>query len=124
MRLDRTIMALIIAVSAALLPTIGWNAPIANLATEGASESASAKMAMSHEISAAMDEFCPDHAKASPCDKASDQCPFAFCAAQSVSVATAADFQFPLVAGNPLPIPMDQVVDHQSGSPPFRPPRV
>jgi hypothetical protein len=124
MRLDRTIMALIIAVSVTLLPTVGSTASVANLATEGASASASAKMAMSDEISAAMDEFCPDHAKAKPCDKASDQCSFAFCAAQSVSIAIAADFQFPLVAGNPLPIPMDQVVGHQGGSPPFRPPRV
>jgi hypothetical protein len=81
-------------------------------------------MAMSDEISAAMDDFCPDHAKANPCDQPSDQCLMGFCAAQSVSIAIAADFQFPLVAGNPLPILMDQVVGHQSGSPPFRPPRV
>jgi hypothetical protein len=116
--------ALIIALSVALLPTVGTAAPIASSTTQGAAESAPAKMAMPDDMSAAMDECCPDQTKAKPCDQSSDQCPIAFCAAQSVSIATAADFHFPLLAGNPLLIPVDQVVSRQGSSPPFRPPRV
>jgi hypothetical protein len=118
-------MALVIALSVAMLPAAGSAASIPGWSVLGASE-AMKKMTMPDEISAAMDECCPDHAKAKPCDQPSDQCPLAFCAAQSVSIATAADFQFhfPLVAGSPLPIRVDQVVSHQSGNPPFRPPRV
>ena len=74
----------------------------------------------------AMDECCPDHGKSNPCDQPNDQCGLAFCAGQWVSLASATTIRFhvPMVTGDLLPIPADQVASFHSGSLPFRPPRV
>ena len=126
MRFVRVILALVIALSVAMLPTAGSAASMVGATAQGASEAASMDMAMMSEMSAAMDDCCPDHAKTNPCDPLADRCPMAFCAGQLVSIAspTVFHFDFPSLVGNPLPIPMDQVVSLHSGSPPFRPPRV
>jgi hypothetical protein len=127
MRFVRTILAMVIALSVAMLPAAGSATSMISSTAQAASEVAPTKIAMPSEMSAAMDECCPDQAKkALPCGQSSDQCPMAFCAAQPVSMASAAifHFDFPILAGHPLPIPADQVVSLHSGSPPFRPPRV
>jgi hypothetical protein len=126
MRFFRVILALVIALSVAMLPTVGSVASMISATAQVATEVASMDMAMMSEMSAAMDDCCPDHAKTKPCDPLSDRCPMTFCAAQPVSIAspTVFHFDFPILVGNPLPIPVDQVVSLHSGSPPFRPPRV
>jgi hypothetical protein len=83
-----------------------------------------ADMAMPADMSMAMLDCCPDHAKAKPGDRSSEQCPMASCAIQVLSIAHAAQLNFPILAGRRLPFPQDQVVSLRSGAPPFRPPRV
>jgi hypothetical protein len=122
----RMIMTLVIALSVAILPAAGSAVSIANPASKGASEAMSKDMTRASDMSSAMNECCPDHAKTRPCDRSSEQCPMAPCAAQPVNIASAAvlSFDLPFVMGQSLPIPVDQVVALYSGSPPFRPPRV
>jgi hypothetical protein len=126
MRIFRIMMALVIALSVAMLPTAGSAVSIVNPASQDASDamSVSKDMIMASDMSGAMDECCPDHAK--PCDQPTHQCPLACCMVQPISLAGVAAFHLnsPIVAGNPLPIPVDQVVALHSGSPPFRPPRI
>jgi hypothetical protein len=125
MRLSRTILALVTALSVAMLPMAG--AAISGSMAHGLAEVASQEMAIvTSDVQEALDDCCSDQTKANPCDRPSDQCPLAFCASQSGTIAdiTSFPFDFPIVAGNPLPIPVDQVVALHSGTPPFRPPRV
>ncbi len=126
MRLVRTMLALVIALSVAMLPTVGSATSIIKSASQAAAEATARDMTTASDMSGAMDECCPDHAKAKPCEQPSGQCPPAFCATPAVNLAFAAAFRFdsPMVAGNPLPIPVDQVVALHDSSPPFRPPRV
>jgi hypothetical protein len=125
MRLVRAILALVIGLSVAMLPAAGFAVPVVGPAAQ-ASSAAEAEMMTSTDMAAAMHDCCPGEAQGQPCDHPSDQCPMAFCAAQPVSIASPPAFQFdcPLLAANPLPIPVDQVVSLHSGSPPFRPPRI
>lgn len=120
MHFARTIMAFLIALSVALLPTAGSAAIDAKSSEHGAP----AKMHMHSDMSV-MDDCCPDQPK--PCGQNSDHCrSMASCAVQSVSIAGVAvsHIRFPMIAGNPLPILTDQAVTLYDGSPPFRPPRV
>jgi hypothetical protein len=125
MRLVRTMMALVIALSVAMLPAAGAAASVIKSVPQASTSAMADDMAMTSDMSGVMD-CCPDFAKSRPCDHPSGQCPMAFCAVQLVNLAFAAAFGFdlPLVAGTPLPIPTDQVVALHSSSPPFRPPRV
>lgn len=125
MRLLRTMMAVVIALSVAMLPAAGAAVSIVKSSPQAATEMMAEDMTMSSDMPSAMD-CCPDSAKDKRCDHPNGQCPMAFCAAQSINLAlaTAFRFDFPLVAGNPLPIPVDQVVTLRGSSPPFRPPRV
>ncbi len=125
MRLLRTMMALVIALSVAMLPAAGAAVSIVKSSPQVATEMMAEDMTMSSDMPSAMD-CCPDSAKDKRCDHPNGQCPMAFCAVQSINLAlaTAFRFDFPLVAGNPLPIPVDQVVTLRGSSPPFRPPRV
>ena len=68
MRFARTIMAFVIALSVAMLPTAG-SAIIAAKSTE---QGAPVTMNASSDMSAAMDDCCPDHTK--PCDQNNDHC--------------------------------------------------
>ena len=124
MRIVRTMMALMIALSVAMLPAAGSAVSLIKSTSQAATEAMANDMAS--DMSGAMDECCPDQDKAKPCDQPSDRCPLAFCAAQAVNLAFAAPFRFdfPMAVGNPLPIPVDQVVTLHDSSPPFRPPRV
>jgi hypothetical protein len=123
MQLVRTMMALAIALSVAMLPAAGSAMFIAT--PQAAAEAMADDMAMVSDMSGAM-ECRPYHATPKPCDHPSGQCPMAFCAAQPVNLAFAAAYGFdlPMVAGTPLPIPTDQVVALHGSSLPFRPPRV
>jgi hypothetical protein len=122
MRTLRMMMALVIALSVALLPTAGSAMSVIS----SASQDASRDLTIASDMSGVMDECCPDHAKDKPCDQPNDHCPMAFCGAQLLNLALTDAFRFnsPTAAGDPLPIPVDQVVALHSGSPPFRPPRV
>lgn len=121
MRVVRTIFAIVIALSVAVLPTGGSVALGVGLMAQDASEETSLAPDMS-----AMDASCPDHAKANGCDRPSAQCRSACCLASPASIAQAAYSRFDrlTVAGELLPFPVDQVVCLQSSSPPYRPPRV
>jgi len=121
MRFARTMMAFVIALSVATLPVAGS----ASVVVKPTELTPSAQMMADAEMSAAMDDCCPDHAK--PCDQSSDQCQsMASCALQFVSLADVAvsSLRYPPVSGNPLPALTDQAVPLHGGSPPFRPPRV
>lgn len=125
MRLSRTILTLVTALSVAMLPMAG--AAISGSIAHGVAEVASQETAsVTSDAPEAMDDCCADQIKTNPCDRPSDQCLLAFCASQSGTIAdiTSFPFDFPIVAGNRLPIPVDHVVASHSGSPPFRPPRV
>ena len=125
MRLFRTILALVTALSMAMLPMAG--AAMSGSIAHGVAEVASQEMAIvTCDVPEATDDCRADQTKANLCDRPSDQCPLAFCAAQSGTIAdiTSFRFDFPIVAGSPLSIPEDQIVSLRSGSPPFRPPRV
>ena len=120
MRFARTMMAFVIALSVATLPMAG-SASVVVKSTELAP---SAQTTAAAEMSAAMDDCCPD---AKLCDQSSEQCQsMASCALQSVSLADVAvsSLRYPPVPGNPLPALTDQAVPLHGGSPPFRPPRV
>jgi len=121
MQVVRTIFAIVTALSVAVPPTGGSAAVGAGLMAQGVSE----EMSMAPDM-LAMDDRCPDHAKANHCGGPSVQCPAACCLASPANVAQAAYYCFDssTVAGELLPLPEDQVVCLQSSSPPFRPPRV
>ncbi len=123
MHFARTILALLIALSVAVLPVAGSGASVA-----GKPETARTMAMHSHSSDMAdpMD-CCPSGARAAqPCDHANGRCDMAFCAAPSVTIANPAAFQVaaPIVLGSALPLPNDQIVSVLRGSPPFRPPRV
>lgn len=121
MRFARMMIAFVIALSVATLPVAGS----ASVVVKPAEMAPSAQMMADAEMSAAMDDCCPDHAK--PCDQSSDKCQLmASCTIQSMNLAEVAvsSLRFPLVSGNPLPVLTDQAVPLHGGSPPFRPPRV
>jgi hypothetical protein len=114
MNIGRTILALLIALSVAMLPAAGG-------AGVGTKLPEPADMSMAED----MHDCCPH--KADPCDKAVDDCgTMATCALKCFSFAGASSsiIVFPsafakmtaLFAGNPY--------SSQTGSPPFRPPRV
>lgn len=129
MHLARTILALLITLSVAMLPVAGSAAFIAR--SGAAPDEIAAQSHPMSEMAEAMD-CCPDQASLhdmQPCDQAKvkGHCDsMACCAAQSVSLANAIVFRLnlPTLLGSALPVPVDQVVSLHSGSPLFRPPRV
>lgn len=122
----RTIMALVIAVSVAMLPIGRVAASIMMPAGQAVLGAVPEAMAATSQMPDAADGCCADQAKSSPCDQPSGHCPTAFCTPSSGSIANAAAFRFdfPIAAAMLLPIPTDQTVSRRIGSPPFRPPRV
>jgi hypothetical protein len=119
MAFARTIWALLIAASVALLPAAG--AAAFKLKSQDATEmSAGGSM---HD--GPMHDCCPP--AANPCDKAMDDCgTMATCAMKCFSSSTVASspLSFPLeLAGVMSPFESSDF-HSQTGSPPFRPPRV
>ncbi|MDE2376443.1 hypothetical protein [Bradyrhizobium sp.] len=141
MRFVRTILALAIAASLALLPVSAAATGLAGAAGHGAmgvQADPSRDMAMDHATmmhhmamdhmamdQMAMDDCCPG-AKANPCHPDGGKCPLGFCVAPFVAAGdiSALAFDFPSLGRDTVPIPADQVVSLIGGSPPFRPPRV
>ena len=112
MRIARTILALLITLSVALLPAAGG----AGLAS---------KSAGTIEMSAMEDMDCCPH-KADPCDRMDGCASMAGCALHCFNFAVGGA-QLPIVAltlADNTPVLQDDNVPSQSGSPPFRPPRV
>lgn len=130
MQFVRTILAVAIAASLALLPVGAAATGFAG--TAGHDDAVTMQAASADDMSAAMamDDCCPDAkadpSKANPCQSNGGKCPLGFCVAPGIGLGeiAAAGFDFPLLAATMVPIPADQVVSLQSGSPPFRPPRV
>lgn len=121
MLLMRTIMAMVIALSVALLPVSGAAVAV----VKSSEQSTSADTSMPAGMSVGMDECCPDHAK--PCPQAGDDCQsMASCSTLSVNLANLTDpeFKYPALTGNPLSVLEERAIPHLGGSPPFRPPRV
>ncbi len=112
MRIARTILALLITLSVALLPVASG----AGLAS---------KPADTIEMSAMEDMDCCPH-KANPCDRMDGCASMAACALHCVTfAANSAPLLFVgLTLADNMPVLRDDNVPSQSGSPPFRPPRV
>jgi hypothetical protein len=114
MALVRTIFALLIAVSVAVLPAAG--AAAFNLKSQDAAEMSAAEP---------MHDCCPP--AANPCDKSMDDCgTMAACALKcfSSSAIASSPLSFPLALAGVMS-PFESSDFHsQTGNPPFRPPRV
>jgi hypothetical protein len=122
MRLVRTILALAIAVSLAMLP-LGASASAGHAVP---SDDIQAMMHMAGHADMSMDDCCPDDMKGSASHK-DGKCGMGFCciggalALDDVRPVTPAIFA---VAASNIVIPADQVLSYRGGSPPFRPPRI
>jgi hypothetical protein len=123
MKRARTIIALVIAASVALLPVAGAAAPAAqamDMAVAMAMPAAD-EIAVAHDMS----DCCPP--AAAPCEQAMGPgaC-MAACASNVFSFSNGgfSDLVFPLVRAQILPSLARQSFRAQTGSPPFRPPRV
>jgi hypothetical protein len=110
MSIGRTILALLIVLSVAMLPAVGG----ARIIVKSADMSAMADM-----------DCCPH--KANPCDKAMDDCAsMATCALKCFSFA-GTSFSNIVFPSSSAKLPASIAVNpfsSQTGSPPFRPPRV
>ncbi|WP_315737939.1 MULTISPECIES: hypothetical protein [unclassified Bradyrhizobium] len=122
MRLVRTILAFAIALSLAMLPIGASTAAVAM-----SSNDMQTSMAMGDGADMSMDECCPDDVKGTSSPSHGDKCGMGFCCAggtvalgdiRTIVVAPLA------IAATTLALPADQVASLDSGSPPFRPPRV
>src|SRR5580704_9647267 len=129
MRITRTILALLVSLSVAILPAAG-GAVALTLSTSDmaapqaisvdAPEQASDPMAMAEP----MDDCC-DHGTM-PCDQGKNCASALMCAMHCFNFTTVAGSEIvflPTVAAKVLP-PADFAVPSRTGAPPFRPPRV
>lgn len=122
MRFVRTILALAIAVSLAMLP-IGASAT--GLAM--ASDNMQPGVQMAGHAEMATDDCCPDDMKGTASHTDGDKCGMGFCCvggAVAIGNVRPFAFEFLAMAASMIAIPADQVVSFRGGSPPFRPPRV
>jgi hypothetical protein len=121
MRIARTIVALVTALSLAALPVAG-----AALASPKSAETAmSSEAAGSSDMIAAMGDCCPNQQE--PCDQGSDHCQsMASCAHPSFSVSNASVSQIvePLLRSGWVFLLAELAIPLKIGSTPFRPPRV
>jgi hypothetical protein len=114
MAFARTIFALLIAASVALLPAAGAGA--FTLKSQDATEMSATEP--THDC-------CPP--AANPCDKAMDDCgTMATCALKCFSCSTgvSSPLSFPLTLASVMPLFESGDFYSQTGSPPFRPPRI
>jgi hypothetical protein len=111
MGIGRTILAVVVAVSVAMLPVAGG----ATLNTKSSEMS----------VSEPMHDCCPDHDK--PCDRTIDDCTsMAACALKCCNFTGSffSELVLPPIPASTVPVLVTGAVHSQSGSPPFRPPRV
>jgi hypothetical protein len=124
MALARTILALLIAASVAVLPATG--AAAFKLKSQDATEMSADKPMHDEPMHGEpMHECCPP--EATPCDKAMDICGnMATCAVKCFSGSTFASspLSFPLTLASVMPLFESGDFHSQTGSPPFRPPRI
>ena len=129
MALARTILALLIAASVAVLPAAG--AAAFKLKSQDATEMSAGKSMHDEPMhaesvhDASMHDCCPP--EANPCDKAMDNCGnMATCAVKCFSGSTFASspLSFPLTLSGVMPLFESGDFHSQTGSPPFRPPRI
>ena len=121
MRLIRTILALTIAISLAVLPL--------GASTSGAATSSNdmqPSMQMAGHDDTSTHDCCPGDADGKISHNDRYQCGMGFCCIGGVL--TLGDvrpiaFGFLAIAARKIAIPADQVVSYRGGSPPFRPPR-
>jgi hypothetical protein len=131
MRLLRTIVALLVAISlaalplgasAVALPTIKFGSPSETHIHAGPTHAS-----MDHASKMAIDEPC-HHANGSvPVSKHDTKCPLgSCCVGVTVAVAPAVSAQFKVLVFKEgrFPVRTDRFVPDHAGSPPFRPPRV
>ncbi len=122
MRFVRTILALAIAISLAMLPV---GASAASLAMS--SGDMQTTMHMSGGADMSMDDCCPNDVKGTGSPAGGYKCGMGLCC---VGGTIALDdvrpiaFAFLAVAASKIALPEDQVVSFRGGSPPFRPPRI
>jgi hypothetical protein len=108
-RIARTILALLIAASVAMLPAAAGAGPKVK-STETAEMS----------VSEPMDDCCPH-----PCDKAVDDClSMAACVCFGFATASFSQLVYPSAPASVMPAFASGVFHSQTGHPPFRPPRV
>ena len=122
MRFVRTILALAIAISLAMLP-VGVSA--AGLAMSP--DDMQTTMHMSGDADMSMDDCCPDDMKGTGSHTDSYKCGMGFCCVGgtiALGDVRPIAFAFLTVAVSKVAIPADQVVTSRGASPPFRPPRI
>lgn len=122
MRLFRTILALAIVASLALLP-MGAPAAAGILISSGDAHF-STEMGASTDMS--MDDCCPDDMKDMPCPQGGNKCGTGIgCVGGTVALANVGTvgFRFLRRAATEVANPTDQIVPVRDGSPPYRPPR-
>jgi hypothetical protein len=129
MRIGRTILALLVSLSVAILPAAGGAVALTLSASDtavpqaigvDAPEQASDPMAMAEP----MDDCC-DHGTM-PCDQGKNCASALMCAMHCFNFTTVEGSEIlflPTVAAKVLP-PADFAVPSRTGAPPFRPPRV
>lgn len=121
MRLVRTILALAIAVSLAMLP-LGASVVVGHAMPSNDMQTA---MHMADHGDMATDDCCPDNMKEKTSHKGG-KCGMGFCCIGGPvalgDVRPGALALFAVVADD-IAIPADQVLSYCGGSPPFRPPR-
>lgn len=112
MSVGRTILALLVALSVAMLP-----------AAAGAGVSVKSPAQADMSAMEDMHDCCP---KANPCDKAMDDCgTMATCALKCFSFTTSSSIiVFPSICATMTAAFVGNPFSSQMGSPPFRPPRV
>lgn len=121
MRLVRTILALAIAVSLAMLP-LGASASAGHAVP---SDDMQTMMHMAGHADMSMDDCCPDDMKGTT-SQLDGKCGMGFCC---IGGALALDDVRPVapavfaIAASKIAIPADQVLSSRGDSPPFRPPR-
>lgn len=120
MRVFRTILALVIAASLALLPL---GAP----ALAGPSGDAHSAMQMGGSNDMSMDDCCPDDMKGVPGHSGGEKCGMPVCCVSgtvALGDVAALRSRFLRTAATKVAIPVDQIVPVRDTSPPYRPPRV
>ena len=123
MRLFRTILALAIVASLALLP---MGAPaVAGTPMSSGDVHFSMEMAASTDMS--MDDCCLDDMKGMLGHSGGNKCGMGICCVGgtvALGEVEAVAFRFLRTAATELAIPADQIIPLPDGSPPYRPPRV
>ncbi|WP_407160741.1 hypothetical protein [Bradyrhizobium sp. STM 3557] len=137
MRVVRAILAIAIALSLAMLP-VGASAAGVAVSTDGMQMHMAGdqmhhhqmqhhQMHMGGQAEMSMDDCCPDDMKGTASQTSADKCGMGFCCiggALALGDVRPVAFAFIAVAASKIAIPADQVASFQSGSPPFRPPRI